>query len=238
MSIKTRILSQSSWNSQKSISESVNTELGLSAHLSLCVVEQVFSTGDFESTSTWGDTLVLDAVGDSSKTITNSVLSLSDGVVVWSLNQDGAGEWVLDTFDESVFVLTEGLLVNELGETEIRFGQIVEGVELAATAGEWDTLTVSLLAAADAHDAGAGEDFEGWWIDTLLIDDDKVLVGALAKLFFEGDDLVNLIVGESTLRLDELLSLVSVGPEESRMDFGLLVLEGYVQAHDIAVLES
>jgi len=175
----------------------------------------VLSASNLEGTSTGEDTLILECVGNSAETITDSVSSLGNGVIIGSLDQDGAGEGVLNTFDEGVLVLTEGLFVDNLGETEISLFKVVNGVKLLTTASKGNTLTVSLLASADTEDTGAGQNLEGGGINTLLVDNDKVLVSALADFLLEGDDLADLVVSESSFGSDKFLSLVSVGPEET-----------------------
>ena len=180
----------------------------------------------------------MNGVGNSSETITDSISGLGNGVIIGSLDEDGAREGVLNTFDEGVLVFSVGLLVDNLGETQISLSHIVDRVELLTTAGEGNTLTISLLGAADTHDTSAGENFEGRGVNTLLVDDNEVFVGALAEFLLEGNDLVNSIVSELTLGLDKFLSLVGVGPEETGVDFGLLVFKGDIEAHDVTVLHS
>jgi len=238
LGIEAGILREGSGNDDQGLSEGVDTELLLAGDLLAGVLVQVLGSSDLEGTSAGDDTLVLNGVGDSAHTVTDSVSSLRNRVIVGSLDQDGAGEGVLDTLNEGVLVLTEGLLVDNLGETKISLGHVINSVKLLATAGKGNTLTVSLLAATDAHDAGSGEDLEGGGVNTLLVDNDEVLVGALAELLLEGNNLVDSVVGELTLGSDQLLSLVGVGPEEAGVDFGLLVLEGGVQAEDVTVLHA
>jgi hypothetical protein len=216
----------------------VDTELLFSGYDLAGMLVKVLTGSDFECTSSGNNALVVNGVGDSSETVLDGISGLGNGVIVGALDQDGAGEGVLNTFDESVFVFTELLFVNNLGETHIGLFQVVDGVEELTSAGERDSFTVSLLGAADTDNASAGEDLEGGGINTLLVNDDKVLVGAVAKLLLELNDLVDLLVGEGALGGDELLSLVSIGPEESGVNFGLFVLKRDVQAHDVAVLKS
>jgi len=238
LSIITGVGGQSSRNDKKGISEGLDTELGLTRDVLLGVLLEVLSGSDLEGTTTGDDGLVLKGVLDSSKTISDSILGLSNGVIIGSLDQDSAREWVLNTFNESVFVLTEGLLVDELGETKILLLDIVEGVEADTTAGERDSLTVSSLCSSNTDDTVSGEQFKGRRVNTLLVDDNEVLVGTLAELLLQIADLLNLLIGESALRGDKLLSLVSVGPEETGVDLGLFVFEGNIEAHDVAVLKA
>jgi hypothetical protein len=239
LGVETRVLGQSAGNAKKGLSENENTELHLSGNfLGALVLGQMLASSDLEGATTGDNSLVEDGVGDSSKTITDGILGLGDGVIVGSLDEDGDREGVLDALNESVLVVTERLLVNKLGEAEVRLKHVVDGVELLATAGEGDTLTVSSLCAADTHDAVAGEDLEGGGVNTLLVDDNEVLVGAVTEALLELDDLHDSVVSELSLGLDELLSLIGVGPEEAGVDLGLLVLEGDVEAHDVTVLEA
>jgi len=194
--------------------------------------------GNFESTTSWDDALVLHDVLNGSKSISNGFLGLSDGVVVWTLDQNGAGESVLDLVDEGVFILTEDLLINVSGPTEIIFGQIIDGVDLATTTSEWDSLTISLLCSSDTNDSVSGQNLEGWWVNTLLVDNDEVLVSAIAELSFKFNDLHNFVISELSLGFNELFSLLGVGPEESGVDLSLFVLKGDVEAEDIAVLHG
>lgn len=46
------------------------------------------------------------------------------------------------------------------------------------------------------------------------------------------------IIGELSLRLYQLLSLLRRRPEEARVHFSLLVLKGHIEAHNVAVLEA
>jgi hypothetical protein len=172
LAIKAGVLSESAGNDEESISKGENSELGLSGNLGAAVLHKVFSAGNFESTSSGEHALVLQSVGDSSETVTDSVSSLCNRVIVGSLDQDGAGEGVLNTLDKGVLVFTESLFIDNLGETHIGFSHVFDGVEHLTTASERNTFTVSLLGATDANDAGTGQDLKGRGVNTLLVDDD------------------------------------------------------------------
>jgi len=109
---------------------------------------------------------------------------------------------------------------------------------LLTTASKGDTLSVSLLGTADTDNAVAGKELEGRRVNSLLVDNNKVLISSIAEFTFELNDLHNLIVSELSLTGNELFALISVGPEESGVNFGLLVLERDVEAHDVAVLKE
>ena len=170
----------------------------------------MLSGGNFEGSGSWDDCTVLTGVLDGTESITNGVLGLGNTVVVWSLDQDGAREWILDSLNEGVLVITESLLVDEASETEILLGDTIDGVELLATTGKRNSLSVSSLASTDADDSGTSQDLQRWWVNTLLVDDNEVLVGAFAELVLQVDNLVNLVVGVSSLTLNQLLSLIGI----------------------------
>lgn len=194
--------------------------------------------GNLESTTSWDDALVLHDVLDSSKTISDGLLGLSDRVVVWTLDQNGAGESVLNIFNESVFVVSKDLLIDVSGPSKIVLGQIIDGVDLATTASEWNSLTISLLGSSDTNDSVSGQELKGRWVNTLLVDNNEVLVSSITELSLEFNDLHDFIVSELSFGSDELFSLFSVGPEESRVDLSLFVLKGDVEAEDIAILHG
>jgi len=239
LGIEATVLSENAGHDKKRVTEASNTELGLSRNfLSAGVLGEMLASGDLKGTGAGNDGLVLNGVLNSTETIADGILGLSDRVVVRALDQDGAREGVLDAFNESVLVVTERLLVDKLGEAEVRLLNVIDGVELLATASERDTLTVSALGTADADDVVAGEDLERGRVNTLLVDDNEVFVSTVTEALLELNNLHDAVISELTLGLDELLPLVSIAPEESGVDLGLLVLEGDVEAHDVAVLEA
>lgn len=193
---------------------------------------------NLESTTSWDYALVLHDVLDRSKTISDGLLGLSDRVVVWTLDQNGAGESVLNIFNESVFIVSKDLLIDVSGPSKIVLGQIIDGVDLATTASEWNSLTISLLGSSDTNDSVSGQELKGRWVNTLLVDNNEVLVSSITELSLEFNDLHDFIVSELSFGSDELFSLFSVGPEESRVDLSLFVLKGDVEAEDIAILHG
>jgi hypothetical protein len=93
----------------------------------------VFTGSNFECTTTWHYGFVFHGILDRTKTISNGFLSLGNLVVVWTFDQDGAREWVLDTFKECVLIITKNLLIIMLAETKIIFGKIFDRVDLFST---------------------------------------------------------------------------------------------------------
>jgi len=202
------------------------------------VLVEVLRAGDLEGASSRKDSLVFDGVLDGAESIADSVTGLSDRVIVGALDKDGAGEGVLDTLNEGVLIFTKSLFVDDLGETHVFDAHVVDGVEELSSASEGDTFTIALFGATDTDDTSAGEDFKGRGVNTLLVDNDEVLVGTVADLLLELNDLVDFLVGECALGSDKFFTLVSVGPEEAGVDFGLLVFKRDVEAHDVAVFQA
>lgn len=134
--IETGVLSKGAGNDKEGFCEALDTKFGFSGNFStLLPFHEVLMAGNLERSTTWNSGLVLEGVLDGSETITDSILGLGNGVVVGSLNEDGAGEWVLDTLDEGILVISERLLVDNPSPTQIRLLNIIDGVELLATAG-------------------------------------------------------------------------------------------------------
>ena len=57
----------------------------------------------------------------------------------------------------------------------------INRVELLSSASKWNSLSVSSLGATNSNDASTGKDLKGWWVNTLLIDHDKVLVSSITE---------------------------------------------------------
>jgi hypothetical protein len=58
-----------------------------------------------------------------------------------------------------------------------------------------------------------------------LVDDNEVLVSAIAEFLLELDNFLDFVISEGSLGLDKFLSLLGVGPEEAGVDLGLFILE-------------
>ena len=120
----------------------------------------MLTSGNFEGTSTRDHSFVLDGVPDGSETITDGILGLCNRAVVGALDQDCAREGILDSLDEGILVVAEGLLVDKPSETKVGLLNVIDRVDLLATAGKGNTLTVSALGSPDADDVIAGKNFE------------------------------------------------------------------------------
>lgn len=173
-------------------------------------MHQVLVGCDFESTAAWHDAFVVHCVLDCSQSISDGFFGLGNLVVVGTFDQDCAREWVLNSLDERVFVVAKDLLVDNFGEAEVSLGEVVNGIDLPSSASEWDSLTISLLRPSDANDVVSGQNLERRRVNSFLVDHDEVIVGAVAQLSLQFNDLLNFIVSESPLRLNQFLSLLGI----------------------------
>lgn len=78
----------------------------------LRVLLEVLAASDLKCASSRNYCLILDGIDDCTKTVTDCLLDLGDGVVVWTLDQNSAREWIVNTFDERVLVVSKRLLVD------------------------------------------------------------------------------------------------------------------------------
>jgi hypothetical protein len=106
LGIETGVHSKSAGNDQKSISEGLNTKLHFARDLFTGILVEVLRASDFEGTATGEDGFIFDSVLNGTETIADSVTSLGNRVIVGALDEDGAGEGVLDTLDKGVLIFT------------------------------------------------------------------------------------------------------------------------------------
>ena len=239
LGIKTWVLSKGTWNNEQCLSKTLNTKLCFSRNFSASgPLGEMLMSCNFESSSSWNDRLIFNSVLDSSKSVTNSILRLCNWVVVRSLDKNSAGEGVLDSLDKSVLIISKRLLVYKLSESKIGLLYIFDGVDLFTAAGKRNSLTISALSSSDSDDASTSKNLKRRWIDTFLIDDNEILVCSIAEALFKFHDLVNTIISELSLGFNQFLALISVWPEETRVDFSFLILKRNVEAHDIAILQT
>ena len=159
----------------------------------------MLTSGDFEGTGARDHGFVLNSVLDGSQTVADGIFGLCDRVVVGALDQDRAREGVLDSLNEGVLVVTEALLVDEPGEAKVGLLNVIDRVELPATTGKGDTLTIAALGSPDADDVVAGKDFQRGRVDALLVDDNEVLVSAVTETLLQLDNFHDAVVGELPL---------------------------------------
>merc|ERR1719273_1656597 len=123
----TSILSQDFGNDQHAISESLNTEPGSAFHL-LHGLFQSHVNGHFVRTCTGNSTSVIKSVFDSTKTISDRILHLSEGVLVSSTQQNGHRSGVLALLNEGKLVLTKDMFINNTSITKAGLVQLVKGI--------------------------------------------------------------------------------------------------------------
>lgn len=71
-----------------------------------------------------------------------------------------------------------------------------------------------------------------------MINNNKVFVCAITQTLLQLNDFQNAVICELALRLNKFLPLLSIAPEESRVDLGFFVFEGHIEAHDVAIFEA
>ena len=205
-----RVGGESLGNNEKSIGKGINTPLGLALDcLAECFAVQVCVCGDLEGTTTRYNATVDDHVVDTAQTITDGVLDLSDGVCVGALDEKSDRLGLLDILDESVLLLSELVLVDIAGVTKDIGCEVVDAVLSNTAANELQSLHVSSLCATESENAVLDQDIQTQGVDSLLVDDDEAL-GSIctANLLLQLDNLAQLLVNESTLTLNQLLSLI------------------------------
>lgn len=126
MRVVARVLSKGAWDHEKSVTEALYSQFDLSFDFLFGILFETLSSSDFKRSTTGNDSLVINSVLDSAETISDGILGLRNRVVVGSLDQDGAREWVLDAFNEGVFVVTESLLIDLLGPAEVSLLNIID----------------------------------------------------------------------------------------------------------------
>lgn len=103
---------------QNCFSKSNESQLSLPTDFSRAIHEFLIKI-NLKSPSPWNKTVVLDSIGDSPQSISDCVLQLVNGVLIWSLEENGAALGVLASFNKSEFILSKSLLVDALGESEL-----------------------------------------------------------------------------------------------------------------------
>jgi len=156
-------------------------------------------SGDLESSTSWNDAVILDSVLNSSESISDCLLGLSDRIIIWSLDKDGAREGILNSLDEGVLIITKNLLVHMLGESEILLSHVVDTVKLLSSTSERDSLSISLLGSSDSDDSVLGQKLEGGWVNSLLVNDNKILISSVTELSLELNNFHDLIISELSL---------------------------------------
>mmetsp|Transcript_7544 Transcript_7544/g.31130 ORF Transcript_7544/g.31130 Transcript_7544/m.31130 type:complete len:485 (+) Transcript_7544:62-1516(+) len=182
------------------------------------------------------DSLVGEDVLDAAKAVSDCILELRDGVIVGSLEQDGAALGVGHLLDKGVLLLAEHVFVHLTRVAEnLRF-EILGGVDAHAAARQHQALHISLLGATEADDPLLREHVQRDGIDALLGYHHESLVGAVANLLLEINHLLHHLVGVRALRGDHTLTLLRVAVHEAGVDLGLFVLERDIARQDEGIL--
>ena len=235
--VKARVFGQRLGNDQESLRVCFHAQLGPALGGLGHLVAQIHGSGQLEGTATGNHGLVLDGILDGPQPIAETVLDLVDRVLVGSPQQESAALGMAALLDEGELVLADGHLADLPGEANLGGVHILKGMDGRPAAGQGQPFHVPSLGPAEAEDALLGEQVEGERVDALLVDHDERLP-LLAHRPLEVDDRAAPLVEPLALGLDELLPLLGVGVEEAGLDLGLLVLEGDVARHDVAVVED
>lgn len=235
--VKTRVGGKGSGDDQKSFCEGVNSVLSLTFDGLTEFRGQVLSCSNFKGACSRDDCLVEQGVLDSSESVSDSLLCLGNGVVIWTFDEDGDRERVLDTLNEGVFVISELMLIDMLGESKVFLLEILDGVDGVSAASKGESLHVPPLCSSNTDDVLFGEHVEREWVDSFLVDDNEVFVGSIAHFSLKFNDLCNFVICELSFRFDQRLSLLGRRPEETGVSLCLLVLQADIAGQDIAILK-
>ena len=163
---------------------------------------------------------VLQSVLHRPHTIPSGVLQLRDHLLVGALQQERAGERVLNVLHEAVLVLPEGLLVHTACIAQHVRCEVLHAVHRNTSAGQRQSLHVTALGATQCHDAGLGEHVQREWVDSLLVDHNEGLatLGGTDEVL-KVDDGANLVVGEFAFGGNELVTLLGGAIDEGGIGF-------------------
>lgn len=144
-----------------------------------------------------------------------------------TLNQQRHRLGLLALLDKGELLLAKCVLVDETGVAKNLGLEVVNRVLGSAAAAELEALHVTALGPAKGKDAVLDENVERHRVDALLVDHDKrprlllrvdVLV---ANEVLELDNLLELGVNKTALRLDQLFPLLGRRVEERRVDLAI-----------------
>lgn len=219
----------------------MDTELGLALNF-LAILSQSDTACDLKGTSPRDDSLIVIDILDCAETVSGGFLDHGDGVLVGSLDEDGAGTGVLHSLHEGVLLLAQNVLLHAISITQIRWVELFDRVYGLATAGKNEALHVSTLGSAESDDADLGEHLQTDRVNTLLVDNHEAgSVGhsiSIADLVFQFNDLSTPLIGELPFALGHFITVASIGEEELGVDFSLLVFERDIAGEDVALLQT
>mmetsp|Transcript_5436 Transcript_5436/g.13686 ORF Transcript_5436/g.13686 Transcript_5436/m.13686 type:complete len:423 (-) Transcript_5436:94-1362(-) len=190
---------------------------------------------DFESTSTRNQCLVLDHVLDRTQTISDRILDLMQCVLVGTFHQQCTRERVFDLLYESELVLTQNMLVDQTGTTQVRLAQTLQRVDCSTTTSQSETFHVSALCTTKSHNTGTSQHIQRKRVDTLLVDYHETLsVGAelllkIDDLLTESSDTTAFTIGQHHTVFGRLVFM-------NRVNFTLLVFQRNIARKNVGIL--
>mmetsp|Transcript_63274 Transcript_63274/g.77457 ORF Transcript_63274/g.77457 Transcript_63274/m.77457 type:complete len:279 (+) Transcript_63274:228-1064(+) len=195
--------------------------------------------GNLECASPRHNRLIFHAVLHSSEAILDGILHLRNGMVCGALNKDRAALRVFHPFNEGELVILQGLFVDQVCMAQVINIKIIHGVDCNTTNCQRQALHITALCPPEGNDALMCQHFQGWWVNALLVDEDKRLfVFLCADLLFQFNDLLHLLVSELAFRIHQFFPLFCTAVEKACIDLALLILQRYVGSENIAVLQS
>ena len=148
-----------------------------------------------------------------------------------TLDQQSNTLRLLDLLHKCKLLLSKRVLVHQSRIPKHVRREVIHRILCNTAAAQLQTLHVPSLGATQRKDAVLGEHVQRERVDTLLVEDDKVLwlagfpvcrrrrVGrCIAYSLLELDNLLESRIDESAFRLDELLALLGGRVKETRVD--------------------
>mmetsp|Transcript_4838 Transcript_4838/g.12157 ORF Transcript_4838/g.12157 Transcript_4838/m.12157 type:complete len:574 (-) Transcript_4838:48-1769(-) len=234
LNVESRIFREDLGNDHERLRVRLDAELRPSLGGLRDVVFEVHRRRELERSGARDDGLVLDGVLRRAESVANGVLDLIDGVHVRSLQEERAALGMPALLHERELVVSQRHLAHLPRPPELGGVEVLHGMDGRSSARERQPFHVPTLRPAQTEYPLLSEYVQRQRIDALLVDHHEALP-LLAHRSLEIHHLPAPFVEPLPLALHELLPLLGRGVEESALDLRLLVLEGDVARHDVAV---
>ena len=152
-------------------------------------------------------------------------MDLLDGVRVGAFDEESDALRVLYVLYEGILFLPQDVFVHGTGPAEDVGREVVGRILGSTTTDELKTLHVPPLRTSQGQDPVFRKDVQTQGVNTLLVDDHKILLflravdSLVANKIFQLDDFLAFGISEFPFRLDELFPLFRGGVEETGVDF-------------------
>eukprot|EP01137_Pigoraptor_chileana_P002771 Opistho-2@42076 len=199
-------------------------------------LHEIAVKGNLECTGAGNDRAVLNSILHCTESIVDGILDLRERIRVGTLDDNGNRLGVLDILHKCELLLAQSVLIDKAGVSKTVGSQLIDRVHGGAAARENEALHVAALRTAQGNDTLLCEHIEGDGVDSLLVDDHKSLLGALAHLPLELDNLAHALVGKRTLGNHHPITLLGALVKEARVHLALLILERHVARENVRIL--